>query len=63
MQILIKNQNKDSSGIKIFKNEYDSLPFKFSITQGKFNNLSLSQTIITSNYPKEKVNCKPCITD
>ena len=63
LQILIKNQNKDSSGVKNFKNEYDSLPSQFSLTQGKFNNLSLSQTIITSNYPKEKVSFKPCITD
>ena len=63
LQILIKNQNKESSGVKNFKNEYDSLPSQFSLTQGKFNNLSISQTIITSNYQKEKVSFKPCITD
>ena len=59
-EILLNNQ-KHKIGIKTFKNESVSVPSSFNLTQRMNNNLSLSQTIITSNY-KDNNNFKPSIT-
>ena len=59
-QIIIKNSNKNSKYAKNFKNEFESIPS----SQRKKNNLSLTQTVITSNYKDQNnnTNYNPIIT-